>query len=233
MERGWSRRRVRWENRAWFSSGKQLEGGVASRRSSVPLSGFGDNLLICGGERLPHAKRNSRYARFLHAGPEGNLISTELWVSSDPDVLAIHVRKFPEPCFSPPLRMHYIKDLVGRKHSALLPFCRETASNFAQFLFILQTAISYPSLKTHLQELIRSRWNVLLLFPCMQNPFISLFLPPRLCVALLKGFYETQLGKRGNGEAAYKYVARCDLTTGRWSAEERRWQWKHRAAERE
>ena len=112
----------------------------------------------------------------FHAGPEGNLISTELWVSVRPWCARYPCQTLPWALFSTPLRMQYIrwKKTLGRKYnvwavmpsslpqSCLLPLffpsCSETpsSSNFAEFLFILEAAISYPTLRIHLQEIIQS-----------------------------------------------------------------------------
>lgn len=114
---------------------------------------------------------------FFHAGPEGNLISTELWVSVllRPWCARYPCQTLPRALFSTPLRMQYIRwKTLGRKYnvwavmpsplpqSCLLPLfspiCSETpsSSNFAESLFTLQAAISYPTLRIHLQEIIQS-----------------------------------------------------------------------------
>lgn len=85
---------------------------MASRLSSVPLSGFGDNLLICGG-RLPHAKKNSCYARcaFLSCWTRGefdkhwivSLCATQLWCARYP------CQTLSWSSCSIPLRIQYIR----------------------------------------------------------------------------------------------------------------------------
>ena len=54
----------------------------------------------------------------------------------------------------------------------------------------------------------RATFYCYLLFPCIQNPIILLFFFfPRWCLALLKWFCESKLGKRDSStaETAYKY----------------------------
>lgn len=141
---------------------------------SVPLSGFEDGLLISRGKR-PHAKNNSCYVRctLLSCWTRGKFDNTELWVCVWTWCAHLPCQTLPWALFSIPSRTQCIrwetlerKDNVGAvmpspwPQSCLLPLffpiCSETprSSNFT-FLFILDAAISYPTLRIHLQKIIQ------------------------------------------------------------------------------
>lgn len=176
------------------------------------------------------------YISFI-LGPGGNLISTELWVSVRPWCAHYPCQTLPWALFSTPLRMQYIRwKTLGRKHnvwavmpsplpqSCLLPLffpiCSEThsSSNFAEFLFILWVCNILP----HCENTFAGNNPIIfhfcgtfycyLLFPCTQNPELNFFPLPWWCLALLKWFYETQLGQEHCWNSLkIWWCAHCDL----------------------
>ena len=144
------------------------------------VRGLETSLLIRGG-RLPHAKNNSRYARctLLSSRTRGKFdkhwivsLCATLMCSLPVSDASLSLVFFPAP-----LRMQWVGWKNFRQARQCLschtlstasklfatfvlpPIRSETPSSsslLAEFVFILEAAISYPSLRMHLEEIIQS-----------------------------------------------------------------------------
>lgn len=134
---------------------------------SAPLSGFWSAEESYHMLRIAHATLG---VHCFHAGPEGNFISTELWVSVRPWCAHNPLQTLPWALFSPALRMHCIrwktldrKDNVWAVMPSPLPqicllllffliWSKIPRTSDFTFLFILEATISSPTLRKHLQK---------------------------------------------------------------------------------
>lgn len=172
----------------------------------------------------------------FHAGPEGNLISTELWVSARPWCARYPCQTLPWALFSTPLRMQYIRWKNFRQEIQCLS-CHALSSASKLFATFVLSQLQWNTQQFKLCWILvyikgcnilphsentfagnnpikfhfRGTFYCYLLFPCVQNPLISFFLPSKMMSGFIKKDFMKPSWGRGTQTLLKQLINMCNV----------------------